>query len=351
MKPSWLSDARRIPDEVMSYLRVLAVHAIRARGESPEAIVRLLGLSRSSVYDWLKRFDEGGYEALETRQAPGAAALITPEMDAWLELVVEHTTPRAFGYPSELWSCAILAEVLERRYGITVTGSCVNQHLHRLGLSYQTPHYVPVERDREDVRYFLEEKFPRIRRLAERIGAEIGFEDEAGVDLREHRGRSWGPVGCPPSIPVTGQRGRCNALSMVMADGTLRYALPNGSIQARDYLRFLRQLLRGRERSLILLVDRVSFHRAKSVRRFVRRHRQQLRIYFLPRYSPELNRAANRPDEQVWHEIKGNRLGRQAIKNQPELKVKLRAALRILQHNAARVKSFFQLLETRYAAQ
>lgn len=82
MKPSWLSDGRRIPDEVMSYLRVLAVHAVRARGESPEVIVRLLGLSRSSVYEWLKRFDDGGYESLETRQAPGAVAVVTPEMDA-----------------------------------------------------------------------------------------------------------------------------------------------------------------------------------------------------------------------------------------------------------------------------
>lgn len=345
MRAFWQSDARDIPDEAMSYIRVLAVRAIRERGHSPELIAEVYGISRSSIYEWLKRFDESGYAALETRKAPGAVAVVSEAMAGWLEEVVSEATPQAFGYATALWSCAILAELLERRFGVRVSEACVNQHLHRLGLSYQTPHYIPRERDPEEVRFFLEEKWPRIRRLAARIGAEIGFEDEAGVDLRDHRGRTWGPPGQPPSIPVTGQRGRCNALSMVMADATLRYALPDGSVKAREYIRFLKQLLRGRERALILLVDRVSFHRAKAVRCFVRRHRQQLRIYFLPRYSPELN-----PDEQVWHELKDHRLGRQCPKNRKELKARLRSALCALQHQRERVKSFFQLPETRYAA-
>jgi hypothetical protein len=31
MKPKWLSDARLIPDEVMSYLRMIAVRAVEER--------------------------------------------------------------------------------------------------------------------------------------------------------------------------------------------------------------------------------------------------------------------------------------------------------------------------------
>jgi transposase len=44
----------------------------------------MLGISRSSIYDWLHRFAIDGYEGLETRKAPGTPPLITEEMDTWL---------------------------------------------------------------------------------------------------------------------------------------------------------------------------------------------------------------------------------------------------------------------------
>jgi transposase len=42
---------------------------------------------------------------------------------------------------------------------------------------------------------------------------------------------------------------------------------------------------------LILLVDRATFHRFEAVRHWVRQHRSQLRIFFLPKGAPELNPA------------------------------------------------------------
>jgi transposase len=68
MKPDWLSDGRLIPDEVMSYLRKIAVHAVEENGYSPEDVIKILGLSRSTIYDWLKRFREHGYEGLTPRK-------------------------------------------------------------------------------------------------------------------------------------------------------------------------------------------------------------------------------------------------------------------------------------------
>ena len=36
MKAEWLSDARKMPDEVMNYLRPIAVQAIEEKHYSPE---------------------------------------------------------------------------------------------------------------------------------------------------------------------------------------------------------------------------------------------------------------------------------------------------------------------------
>ncbi len=96
-------------------------------------------------------------------------------------------------------------------------------------------------------------------------------------------------------------------------------------------MRFLKQLLQGRTRSLILLLDRASFHGSKLVRDFVRAHRKQIRIFFLLRHAPEFN-----PDEQVWDEIKVNQTGKQPVKDKPDLKRRLYSALASLQRQARR---------------
>ncbi len=188
-------------------------------------------------------------------------------------------------------------------------------------------------------------EFPKIQRFADKIGADIGFEDESAVDLREHSGKTWGACGETPQVQVTGKRGRLNILSVVTAKGTLNYHVTDKTINSDEYIKFLEQLLKGRTRPLILIVDRASFHTSKAVRKFVCCHRHQMRLHLLPAYSPERN-----PDEHVWEEIKDKRLGRITIKNKLDLKKKLHSALNSLQRKVDRVKSFFSLPETQYAS-
>ena len=37
----WLRDGRKIPDEVMGYIRKIAVEAVRERGQSPEVVAEI----------------------------------------------------------------------------------------------------------------------------------------------------------------------------------------------------------------------------------------------------------------------------------------------------------------------
>jgi transposase len=345
MKDEWLLDGRKIPDEVMGYLRKLAVQAIRENGHSPEVVAAVFGFSRSCIYEWLNRYDQEGYEGLESRQAPGAAPLITSEMEVWLKETVLSSTPADHGYDTVLWTRDILAELLKKEFDVKVSGVSVSLHLKKLGLTYQKPGYRDVEQDEREVECFLNVKFPKIQRLAAKIGADIAFEDEAGVGIMLRSGRTWGLAGHPPEIRVTMQRGGYNVLSVVTSKGEMHYSVTGGTIDSEQYIEFLKQLIQGRHRPLILLVDHASFHGSKQVRDFVRAHRCQLRIFFLPKRSPELN-----PDEQVWNETKNNEIGKQPIKNKGDLKKRLYSALRSLQHRAERIRSFFQLQHTKYAS-
>jgi transposase len=206
MIDSWLEDGRKIPGPGMNYIRKIAVRAVEEKGYSAEAVVDILGLSRRCIYNWLRKFHREGMPGLETRTAPGAEPQVTAEMEIWLRETVLETTPKAYGYDTHLWNCAILAELLHHEFGVWVSERTISRHLVKMELSYQKPHYRAVEQDPEEIRYFLQEKLPRIRGLAKNINAEIAFEDESTVGYRhamDGPGQSKGkPRKFPPPINV-----------------------------------------------------------------------------------------------------------------------------------------------------
>jgi len=344
MNSRWNGDYRAVPDEAMYFIRKIAVRAVVEFGYSVQWVADVLGVAKSAVHEWINWYRESGDMGLETRLPPGAKPTLTEQMEVWLRETILSTTPMEHGFDSTLWTCDILRSLLKRKFGIDVTVSTIRLHLHAMGLSYQRPWYRPTEQDPGEVERFLSDKFIRIRSLAEKLGAEIGFEDESGVGISDHAGMTWGEIGKTPEVVRPQKRGGYNVLSIVTPQGELRYSIKDHAINSDCFIGFLSQILEGRTKPLILLLDRASFHHSKKVRQYVRAHRTQLRIFFLPRYSPELN-----PDEQVWNQIKNNNLRRQYLDGKATLKKKLRSALKSLQMNIEKVKSFFLLDNTKYA--
>ena len=146
MNTDWLADGRKIPDEVMNYIRIMAVRAVREMNLSPELIAKSYNVNRSCIYRWLKQYDEGGFEALESKMPPGAEPLITSEIAEWLKQTVLVYTPIEFGYETNLWTCPVLAELLEQKSGVTVSDSAVRLHLKAMGLTCQKPEYQDLKR-------------------------------------------------------------------------------------------------------------------------------------------------------------------------------------------------------------
>lgn len=136
----------------------------------------------------------------------------------------------------------------------------------------------------------------------------------------------------PEGLPVTN---RSQLAFMVFKDG----------LSVPVFLRFLRRLLRHSRSPVLLIVDRHPVHRAKAVRDWLAARSAQIRLFFLPAYSPELN-----PDEYLNQDVKSNALGRQRPRNQAEMIGTVRAELRSRQRRPAHVRSYFQAEPVQYAA-
>jgi hypothetical protein len=94
-------------------------------------------------------------------------------MDERIKAIVLKENPTAYGYDTQLWTCNIVAEVIEKIFLVKVLPSTVYVHLKKLGLSAQRPEYVARERDPVEIARFLNNKFPRIQKLANKIDARI----------------------------------------------------------------------------------------------------------------------------------------------------------------------------------
>src|SRR5947207_2362071 len=181
-------------------------------------------------------------------------------MERWLQQRVLSSTPVQHGYDTNLGTRDILAEMLKKEFGVSVSGLSVSLQLRKRGLSYQKPCYRDVARDEQEVERFVNDTFSRIHRLADKMGADIGFEDEAGMGLMRRSGRTWGRVGSTPVVQVVMQRGGYNVLSIVTPKGEMNYSVTEDSVNSERYIEFLGDLIHGRERPLILIVDHASFH-------------------------------------------------------------------------------------------
>jgi len=337
-------DARSLDHKTLEEIRVRAVEQVQA-GASPEDVIRTLGFSRSCIYTWLALYRAGGWGALRARALKGRPMRIQPHQMRWLYQTITGKSPLQFRFEFALWTREMIRMLLAEEFQLKLSLSSVGRLLKQLGLSCQGPLFRALEQDPERVRQWLEEEYPRIRRQAQRQGAEIYFGEEAGVRSDCHGGTTWGAKGKTPVVVSTGQRHSVNMISAVSARGHLRFMLTKGRVNGTVFVEFLKRLMHNAQRPIFLILDGGSFHRSKPVRDYVGSLEGTLQLFFLPSYSPELN-----PDEQVWNYVKHHGVAKAALHGREALKKFVLARLRSLQKLPWTVRMFFLTPDTQYAA-
>ena len=115
-----------------------------------------------------------------------------------------------------------------------------------------------------------------------------------------HPNRSaWTPVGERHLIEA--KRGkRLNVLGALRSSGELFSAKLWETTDSDLFAGFLGLLKQQVAKPLTVILDNASIHKAKTIKHVVEYLKKQgVTLYFLPAYSPELNRI-----ERLWHQMK-----------------------------------------------
>ena len=340
------TDARALPATAQEDLRRRTVKAVRDGMTQTEA-AQVFGVARPTVTKWVAQYEAGGTRALKAKRRgrPPGTQLASHQAALTVRLVTDRC-PDQLRLPFALWTREAVQQLLVERFGLQVSVWTVGRYLKRWGFTPQKPLRRAFEQDPAAIRRWLAEEYPAIQAAAKQAKATIHWGDEMGLRSDHQTGTSYGRKGQTPIIPGTGQRFRCNVLSTVTNRGQLAFMVFKEGLCVAVFLRFLRRLLRSSSRTpIFLIVDRHPVHRAKAVQRWLAARPAQLRLFFLPAYSPELN-----PDEYLNQDVKSNALGRQRPRHPAELLGTVRASLRSRQRRPAHVRSYFQAAPVQYAA-
>lgn len=213
------------------------------------------------------------------------------------------------------------------------------------GYTPQKPLKRAYEQDPQTVKVWLETTYPAIEQRAATDAAEIAWGDESGLRSDAQVGRGYAPKRRTPEIQLNTQRGGVNYIASISNQGKVRFMLYTQKLTAQMFIRFLERLIAKRERKLLWIVDRHPVHRSDAVRHWLQQHQDNIEIYFLPSYSPQLN-----PTEYLNCDVKQGVHSKPPTRNLSQLNGRLRSHLFKLQKLPARIVKYFKHPFIAYAA-
>jgi transposase len=340
-------DMRKLPAAAQEERRRQVI-GLRESGLTYDAIAVQVGLTRTGVFNICRRFADQGRAGLASRPrgpAPGTGRFLASEQEAQIRALMRQHTPDELGLPFALWSRAAVRGLIERDFGVRLAVRTMGTYLARWGFTAQKPLRRAYEQSPKAVRRWLRQDYPAIVAQAKRQKGTIFWEDETGLRSDDVRGRSFAPRGRTPVVRPCHKRARLGLISALTNKGEVRWMVLEGAVTAPHLIRFLGRLIQEASRKVFLIWDNLPVHRAHAVRDWLAEHKDQIEVFHLPPYSPELN-----PDEGLNADLKHAVTRKPPARSKPELKRTVINHMRRPTKLPQRIRSYFGHQPFHYAA-
>jgi transposase len=122
-----------------------------------------LGVTKGAVSQWVKRGKEGGEVALQEQPKSGAPLRLSQvDREKLPELLARGA--ESFGFRGDLWTCARVATVIQREFGVKYHPAHVSRILKDLGWTPQKPIRRAKQRKEAEIQRWQEERWPALKK-------------------------------------------------------------------------------------------------------------------------------------------------------------------------------------------
>jgi len=319
-------------------LKLKIISAIE-KGGSPSDISTKFGIGRASIYRWINR--KAKTSKLDRLKSPGTGknpTLSVKQIDKMLNLLAEPAS--TYGFETDLWSTSNIRTLIKDKLNLSLHRTTVYRMLTEQKFSSKKPEFRWKEADLDKQNLWIKNTVPAIKSYVKRHKAILFFADESAVSLSASNGRTWGPVGQTTILKRTAKKGRLNVISAISPSNRLLFSVRRNSIKSKDVKDFLKQLMNTHKgRKIVVVLDNASSHHSKQIKDFEKAS-ENLKLYFLPAYSPEWN-----PDEKVWNHLKSVELAGHNAKNLDELETITRKKMHKIARTPKLLRGIFMRCE------
>jgi transposase len=146
----------------LEHRRRLAVQRV-LDGFTTNEVADFLGVDVSSVRRWVRTFRRLGRSGLVAEPPCGRPGKLTRTQE---KIVLRSLSDPAteFGFATELWSAARIAELIREEWGVAFNARYLPRWLKVRGFSCQKPERVPRERNDEVIAAWLQTDWKRIKK-------------------------------------------------------------------------------------------------------------------------------------------------------------------------------------------
>ena len=333
------TDYRKASPETLYEARKTVIRMWKSKKKVAE-IVEATDFSKDTVYVTIRAYKKDGLKALKPKtrgRKAGEKRRLTPKQEHnILALLVDHN-PEQFKIKGCMWTRSSVRELIRQKYGIDMPIRTIGAYLQRWGLTVQRPAKQAMKQKPEQVETWLKEQYPAIHAEAKAENAEIFWGDETAVQNVANYARGYAPKGHTPVVKVQAKKMHINMISAISNQGKLHFLLYSDAINADRLISFMETVVKTASgKKVYLILDNLKVHHSKKVSEWVEEHKNQLRLFHLPPYSPEYN-----PDEYLNHDLKRN-LGTQAmVKDVQELELNTTQFMTQVSNDPEHVKAYF----------
>ena len=339
-------DARKLSTEAQQELRELAIR-LKKSGKTYKAIAEIVHVQPTTICTWYKAYQRGGKNALEIKKRgrrSGSCRTLTEEQELEIQKTIVDKCPDQLKLPFALWTRVAVQQLMTELFKIKMPIRSVGEYLKRWNFTPQKPLRKAYKQNPKAVDAWLDDEYPAIAKRAKKEKAEIHWGDETGLCNDSYHGRSYSPCGETPAIKLYPRCERVNLISTVTNQGKVRFMVYEKKMNSVVLIRFMKRLIKDSKRKVFLILDNLKVHHSYVVKDWLVEHENEIEVFFLPTYSPELN-----PDEYLNCDLKAGVHSKVPARTKKELKKKAISHLRMLQKLPGRVMNYFQHSKISYA--
>jgi transposase len=135
---------------------------LKRKGWLQNAIAEALGVTEGAVSQWMKKYREGGEDALVERWYEGPPFLLSEEQRATIPELLTRGA-ESYGFRGNVWTLARVAVVIKREFDVDYHPSHVSRVLRDVGWTLQKPKLRAIQRNEPAIQKWREEEWPRIK--------------------------------------------------------------------------------------------------------------------------------------------------------------------------------------------